>query len=113
MHRLLCIGLWICCLAGMVCGRCKAQSALHTRVFRTSGGYPSVVAVAPSGTVVAKIWDSSELTVLDGYGSKKVSMPNVITYRVQQSRSGQIWTVSNEGLWLHHANTWTLYTLPE
>ncbi len=91
----------------------QGQSSTHTRIFRSAGAFPSGVSVAATGSVVAKSGDTSLLTLLDGFTRRDVSIPEEITYRVYESRSGQLWTVTSQGLLLFHTGSWTLYALPE
>lgn len=112
-HRL-CNGIHLMVLAVGLARFSDAQPAMHTRVFRTAGSYPSVVSVSPSGSVLCKSGDYPWLTQLDGFNRRDISIPpEEIIYRVHQSRSGQIWSVSNQGLLLKHTDNWILYTLPE
>ncbi len=113
MHRWVRIAIGLLWLAGATAWRGGAQPALHTRVFRTAGGYPLLVSVAPNGTVLTKSGDASALTLLDGYFRRDVLMPEEIIFRVHLSRSAQIWTVTNRGIYLYHNSGWVFYDLPE
>ncbi len=92
-----------------------AQMALHTRVFRTAGSYPSVVSVGPTGSVLSKAGDGSVLTWLDGFIKRDIPIPEEIIYRLHESRSGQIWSATKDGLLMYSGTGagWTPYALPE
>ena len=93
----------------------RAQVAIHTRVFRTAGSYPSIVSVAPNGPVLSKAGDGSVLTLLDGFTRRDIGVPEDIIYRLHESRSAQIWSATKDGLILYSdtGNAWTLFPLQE
>jgi signal transduction histidine kinase len=115
MHFRLCKCVWLALFTGAVAGaffRANAEPALHKRVFRSGGSYPSAVSVAPNGTVAAKSGDNV-LTVLDGFIPRYINIPEEITYRVRQNRSAQTWWMTSQGLYRFYQADWTHYPLPE
>ena len=91
-----------------------AQRSAHMRVYRTAGGYPGSVTFSPGGNAVAKSGDSPVVTILDGYAQTDIPMPEENTFRVHQSRSGQLWTITRDGrLLLYHDKKWSSHNVPE
>lgn len=91
----------------------SAQRSAHVRVFRPAGSYPANITVAPSGAVLSRSGDSPNLLILDGYTRREVAMAVETPYRVHQSRSSQLWSVTRDGLQLQHRNEWSLHPIPE
>lgn len=97
----------------LLCGTVSAQRSTHVRVFRPSGSYPANVSVSPIGSVLSRSGDSPALLILDGYARREVPMLVETPYRVYQSRSAQLWSVTKEGLQLHHGDEWSLHPIAE
>src|SRR3954463_10785766 len=94
-------------------GASRAQRTAHTRTFRTTGTYAANLSLSPSGIVLSKSGDISIVTLLDGYSHHEVTLPEESSFRVYQSRSGQIWTIGTNGVWLYHQGAWTSHPIPE
>ena len=84
-----------------------AERTTHLRVYRPSGTYPANITISPTGTVLSRSGDSPNLLILDGYSRREVPMRNETTFRVYQSRSAQLWTLTRDGLDLMHGNEWS------
>jgi signal transduction histidine kinase/ligand-binding sensor domain-containing protein len=90
-----------------------AERTTHVRVYRAAGSYPANVTVSPSGSVLSRSTDSPNVLILDGYSRREVTMPSESTFRVYQSRSAQLWTLTREGLQLFHGDQWAFHPIEE
>jgi signal transduction histidine kinase len=84
-----------------------------TRIFRPAGSYAANLSLSPGSTVVCKSGENSVATILDGYSQRDVRLPEESTYRVYMSRSGQLWTLAPNGLWLLSNGSWTLHPIAD
>ena len=100
-------------LAVCFCSSVWAQRSTHVRVFRPSGTYPANITFSPTGSVLSRSGDSSELLILDGYSRREISMMVETSHRVYQSRSAQLWSVTKQGLQFNHGDEWTLHPISE
>jgi signal transduction histidine kinase len=87
--------------------------SLHVRTFRLPASYATAVTISPGGNIVAKSGEYSKVSWFDGFSRREVTMPEENSYRVYQSRSGQLWCVGQEGVWLFHGTEWSLHPIPE
>jgi signal transduction histidine kinase len=90
-----------------------AQRSTHVRVFRASGTYPANLTVSASGSVLSRSADSPNILILDGYTRREVAPLVETPFRVYQSRSAQLWSVTRDGLQLYHQNEWTLHPITQ
>jgi len=89
------------------------SESLHVRTFRVPGTYAAAVSVSPGGNVIAKSGEYSKVVTFDGFTRRDITIPEENNYRVYQSRSGQYWSIAQEGVYLFHATEWTLHPIPE
>ncbi|HEX7860908.1 MAG TPA: ATP-binding protein [Verrucomicrobiae bacterium] len=101
----------VCLLTGVTSA--FAQRSAHVRVFRPAGGYPANVTVSPSGSIVSRSGDNPNVLILDGFLRQEVAMGVETSYRVYQSRSMQLWSLTREGVQLYHAGDWTFHPIAE
>ncbi|HVK57428.1 MAG TPA: ATP-binding protein [Candidatus Kapabacteria bacterium] len=90
-----------------------AQRSTHVRPFRPSGSYPANITISPIGTIVSRSGENRNVLLLDGYTRTEIPMEVETSYRVYQSRSAQLWSVTRDGLQLYHQNEWTLHPISE
>ncbi|HYE30004.1 MAG TPA: ATP-binding protein [Methylomirabilota bacterium] len=91
--------------------RISAQQQLHTRVFRFRAEPPSVISVGPRGTVWVRHADTTRISALDGYGVRELNSIEGGSFRVVESRSGQLWSCYSQGLVLYDRNQWSRHPL--
>ncbi|MDG1892278.1 MAG: ATP-binding protein [Verrucomicrobiota bacterium] len=81
-----------------------------------SDGLPSAgitgVTIGPRGAVWARHQEVDEVTELTGYGNESQSVPAGSANKVHASRSGQLWTMDPEGLWLYSKGAWKHFPIP-
>lgn len=107
------LALLACALCFLLASEAFGQRASHIRAYRAAGGYSAAVSVSPSGAVIARSGDTPQLTILDGFTRRDIPIPEEAHYRVHQSRSAQLWSVSQNGLLLYHQGQWTEHPLAE
>jgi signal transduction histidine kinase len=73
------------------------------------------VTISPRGRVLACPNDSSSITILDGYTTRQLNLPENVSrpVRVYESRSGQFWTTYSDGLLLFKSGLWNRYSVSE
>jgi signal transduction histidine kinase len=95
-------------------GHC--QQAAPWRDYNATEGFPESafrsVTLAESGAILAVSATSARVCLFDGYEAKSLPLP-AGAERVYQSPSGQLWTLSAQGLWTMKDQTWKLYPLPD
>ena len=94
---------------------CAAERTALWRTF-PAGDLPIVsVTISPRGRVLACPNDSSSITILDGFTSRQLNLPENISrpVRVYESRSGQYWTTYSDGLLLFKSGLWNRYPINE
>jgi signal transduction histidine kinase len=100
----------------VVLARGYCQQAASWREFNVAEGFPessfSSVTIAESGAVLAVASAASRLCLFDGYEAKSIPLPEGAA-RVYQSPSGQLWTLTAQGLWTMKDQKWKLYPLPD
>src|SRR4051812_7192055 len=92
-----------------------AERTAHWRTF-PAGELPIVsVTLSPRGRVLACPNDSSTITILDGYTTRQLNLPDNVSrpVRVYESRSGQFWTTYSDGLLLFKSGLWNRYPINE
>lgn len=105
LPRLICAGLLVFDIS--------AQRPNHVRTYRAPGSYSVSISFSPGGSVIARSGDMPQLTILDGFTRRGLDTREESHFRVYQSRSGQLWSVAQEGLMLFHAGQWTVHSIPE
>jgi len=102
-------------LVFVVLARGHCQQAATWRDYNAADGFPESafrsVTLAESGAVLAVSAASDRVCLFDGYEAKSLPLPRGATH-VCQSPSGQLWTLSAQGLWTLKDQTWKLYPLP-
>src|SRR5438270_4027036 len=94
-------------------GSGAAERTAHWRTF-SAGELPIVsVTLSPRGRVLACPNDSSSITILDGYSTRQLNLPENVSrpVRVYESRSGQFWTTYSDGLLVFKGGFWTRYLI--
>ncbi len=103
-------------LAVVVLARAYGKPPAPWREFNATEGFPEssfrAVTIADSGVVLAVGTTSPRVCLFDGYEVKSLPLPDGAT-RVYQSPSGQLWTLSDQGLWTMKDQEWKLFPLPE
>jgi signal transduction histidine kinase len=101
-------------LLALTTGYCR--QAAPWREFNQAHEFPDSsfrsVTVAESGAILAVSSAPSRLCIFDGYEAKSVSLPEGAA-RVYQSPSGQLWTLTTQGLWTMREQHWILYPMPD
>lgn len=91
----------------------SAERVANWRAFQ-AGEPPTVsVTLSPRGRIIARHGDGAAMTILDGYSSRQLALAENLGYRVYESRSGQFWSVSQDGVALYQRGQWTFHSLPE
>jgi signal transduction histidine kinase len=95
-----------------------AGAAERTALWRVfpAGELPTMsVTLGPRGRIIARQGDGAAVTILDGYSTRPVTLPEATALpgRVYESRSGQLWMTHAEGLWLFQRGQWTRYAVAE
>lgn len=99
-------------IAVLECPGARAES-VDVRTFRLNGTYAATVTISPGGNVITKSGENSKVSLFDGYGHREIPIPVESNFRVYQSRSGQLWTVTPEGVLLFHTGKWTMHPIPQ
>ena len=105
--------LFILAFALLASSALAAERTTHVRVFRPLGSYAANATVSPSGSVLSRSTDNPNVLILDGYSRRDVAVPFENTFRVYQSRSAQLWTLTRDGLQLFHGDQWTFHPIEE
>jgi signal transduction histidine kinase len=94
-----------------------AQLASPWRAFKEADGLPeafcSSVTVSPHGTVLVRHLLAPFVTRLDGYTLTKLPAPPTRSGRIYETRAGQLWTATTNGLLEFKDGQWTLHPVPE
>jgi signal transduction histidine kinase/ligand-binding sensor domain-containing protein len=94
-----------------------AQSSSNWRVFRATDGladsYTTAVTLSPRGNIWVRHGEADQVTVWNGYNFSTMPAPDKNNYRIYESRSGQLWSLDSQGLWVHDGNQWTHHAIPE
>ncbi|HTA29233.1 MAG TPA: hypothetical protein VK731_02035, partial [Candidatus Cybelea sp.] len=103
-------------LAFVVLTRGYGQPAAPWREFNEAQGFPDSsfrsVTVAENGVILAVSSVAARLSLFDGYEAKSFPLPPGAA-RAYQSPSGQLWTLTPQGLWTMKDQQWKLYPLPD
>jgi signal transduction histidine kinase len=95
----------------------KADRVANWRMFQAGDGmresYSSAVTVSPRGNVWVKHGQAGEISVLDGYDIHNLASPGQNSYRVYESRTGQLWSLFEEGLVVYDGAQWVRHPLAE
>jgi len=95
----------------------RAQKASNWRVYKSADGLPetyaSSVTVSSRGNVWAKHLNTPLISSLDGYRVQTFQSPGIGGNRFYESPSGQLWTISTNGLQLYGGEGWQQYAVPE
>lgn len=105
--------VWLGAGAGLL-----AQDGSNWRVYKAADGLGESltkwVTVSPRGNVWAShSGQSDSVSKLDGYTIKPVRMIDDGGTPVYESRSGQLWSVNQEGLMLYSRGVWTAHPVAE
>lgn len=110
-------GWWAVTLAAVLPVTGSAQRALNWRVYKAADGLSesesTAVTVSPQGHVWVKHGDTGTISWLDGYSVHRLPSPGGRSTRVYESASGQVWTVSSEGILEYRNNQWIRYNIPD
>jgi len=90
---------------------------LGWRVYRASDGLAESacgsVTVVPAGKVLARHFNLSVVSELDGYDVRRLPAPDIGPTRVYGSRGGQVWAVVPTGLAEYRADEWVMHPIEE
>src|SRR5688572_25555550 len=98
------------CAAAAAAG---AERAALWRVFPVGDEPASHIRVAHRGRVIVRHADSEAITIFDGYTRRLMQAPEDAKFRVYESRSGQLWAVQPEGLWMFQRGQWTRHNIAD
>jgi signal transduction histidine kinase/ligand-binding sensor domain-containing protein len=94
-----------------------AQSSSNWRVFRATDGmadsYTTAVTLSPRGNIWVRHGEADKVTLWNGYIFSTIPAPDKNNYRIYESRSGQLWALHNQGLWVYDGNQWAHHVIPE
>jgi ligand-binding sensor domain-containing protein len=92
------IGVFACVVVPLA----WADRAADWQIFRASDGLKdtpvSAISLSPRGNLWIKHSDANEITLFDGYTFSGRPSPGKNSFRVYESRSGQLWSLYPEGL---------------
>jgi rSAM/selenodomain-associated transferase 2 len=101
------------CVLFLLASPLAAERSGQWQVF-PAGELPTFsVTVSPRGRVFARQQDGLAMTILDGFSSRQLSLPENIGARIFESRSGQLWSLSTNGLYLFQRGQWTIHPIAE
>lgn len=107
---------WAVGALGLLAQIGPAQVASPWRAFKVADGLPDAacnsVTVAPHGTVLVRHLLVPFVTRLDGYTISNFPAPPTRSGRVYETRAGQLWTASTNGLYEFRGGQWLLHPLP-
>ncbi len=95
-----------------------SQRAFNWRVYKAADGLnesdSTAITVSPQGHVWIKHGEAPTISWLDGYEKiHHIPSPGGAAYRVYESRSGQIWSLYDEGIQEFKEGQWIHYPIPE
>ena len=104
-------GRWMAGLvAMMVCGVCGAQESSKWRVWRAETGLSETFAlsvnVSPRGNAWVRHTGVRAVSWLDGFQVRSIPAAEEVSYPVYESRTGQIWSLYQEGLLEFRRGEW-------
>ena len=102
----------------MLCpGGALAQRASNWKIFSIPEGlkdsHAAAISFSPKTNVVVRHDDSDQISIFDGYSARLLPAPNRDPFRVYESRTGQLWSLTLEGLALYDGSAWAFYPVPE
>ncbi len=98
---------------------CAGQRGSDWRVYKAADGLPETVAsavtIGPHGHLWIRHPNVEWVGWLSGYEIKAIPSPGPGNSRIYESASGQLWTVTSDGLAQYNKNdtAWIHYTIPE
>lgn len=120
MFRIIGMGLrflFILCASIGMTGSTLADELYHRRVFTANDGlndtYASAIAWSPRGNIWVKHRDTDSISVMDGFSVQTLPSPGKDSYRIYESRTGQLWSLYPDGLAKFIAKQWVYYYIPE
>ncbi|MCI0534461.1 MAG: hypothetical protein L0Z50_04470, partial [Verrucomicrobiales bacterium] len=99
--------------------RTEADKAANWQIFRASDGLKdsavSAISLSPRGKLWIKHGEANEISVFDGYTFGALPSPGKNNFRVYESRSGQLWSLYDEGLTVFDPThqTWVQHPIRE
>ena len=103
------------CLAAP--SRAVADKAANWRAFRAGDGFvdsgASAISMSPRGTLLVKHTDAAEISSYDGYTVRLLPSPGRNGFRVHESRSGQLWSLYQEGITVFDGTQWVQHAIPD
>ncbi|MCF7763625.1 MAG: hypothetical protein K9N62_08130 [Verrucomicrobia bacterium] len=94
-----------------------ADSPVHLSVFSAADGlsdsYAMSITWSPRGNVWVKHRDGDQISVMDGYSIQRLPSPGRDSYRIYESRTGQLWSLYPDGLAQYVAKGWDHHYVPE
>ncbi|HVY71500.1 MAG TPA: two-component regulator propeller domain-containing protein, partial [Verrucomicrobiae bacterium] len=99
-------------------GMLRAQKGSNWRVYRAADGMRDAMATWVTASPRGNIWVShgpqtETASKLDGYSVRTIPTPGAGNFPVFESRSGQLWSIYNEGLMLYSHSNWTTFPVRE
>lgn len=97
-------------------GPAAAQSQYNWRVYRTADGLldpvTSSVTSSPKGNVWVRYRILDEISTLNGFRIHHFPAPGNDGFKIHESRTGQLWSLSKEGLQLFLDGHWEKFPIP-
>lgn len=95
----------------------RADRASNWRMFKAADGlhesYTTWVSTSPRGNIWVRHDDPAEISVYDGYQIRTMRGPGKDKFRIYESRTGQLWTLSASGLVVHTSGQWAEHPVAE
>ena len=105
---------WAVCLPGA--GSAAAPAGVW-RVYRSTNGLADSACVALTVSSRGNVWTrhppGRPVSVFDGFQFRTIESPGVGIYPIQESRSGQLWSLYPEGMAEYRRGQWVQYPLAE
>ncbi|MGV3772592.1 MAG: ATP-binding protein [Verrucomicrobiales bacterium] len=90
-----------------------AERNANWRLFRLPDSAAASVSISPRGKVLMKSGETGAIHWMDGFEKGQYPGLSPNSFRVYESRSGQLWSLYQDGLMLYDRGSWTAFPIPE